>query len=328
VLVAATAPVRVADVGGWTDTWFAERGAVCNIAVGPGARVEIHARTDEAVRIIHPQVGQDDLLQHAVTDSGVTGIDVHVRAAVPPGSALGTSASVLVALVAALAATDGTPLDADEVARRAHHVETVVAGRESGVQDHVAAAHGGVSWIEIDRYPTWARTEVAAPAGQADRLLTVHLGGTHDSSALHRAVIERAEAGDGHVHRVLAELTSLAGEARAALEAHDVDGWGAVLTAASAAQARLHPALVGDDHRAVGAIAERHGAAGWKVNGAGGRGGTVTVLGPSDTDRRTALIDALTQMEATVLDLTPSPGVQVSRRRLDRGPRRPSSPGS
>ena len=35
----ATAPVRIADVGGWTDTWFGSPGHVCHLAVGPGVTV-------------------------------------------------------------------------------------------------------------------------------------------------------------------------------------------------------------------------------------------------------------------------------------------------
>ena len=31
----AVAPIRIADIGGWTDTWFAGHGVVCNIAVSP-----------------------------------------------------------------------------------------------------------------------------------------------------------------------------------------------------------------------------------------------------------------------------------------------------
>ena len=42
--VTATAPVRVCDLGGWTDTWFAGHGLVVNVAVAPGvtARVTRH----------------------------------------------------------------------------------------------------------------------------------------------------------------------------------------------------------------------------------------------------------------------------------------------
>ena len=35
------APVRAADLGGWSDTWFAGRGRVCNVAVSPGVVVRI-----------------------------------------------------------------------------------------------------------------------------------------------------------------------------------------------------------------------------------------------------------------------------------------------
>jgi len=44
------------------------------------------------------------------------------------------------------------------------------------------------------------------------------------------------------------------------------------------AQRRLHAALVGVDARRVIAIARAHGALGWKVNGAGGEGGSLAVL--------------------------------------------------
>jgi hypothetical protein len=49
---------------------------------------------------------------------------------------------------------------------------------------------------------------------------------------------------------------------------------------------------------------------GWKVNGAGGYGGTVTVLGPDDPDE---LKSALATLESlTLLPLQPSPeGVRI-----------------
>jgi len=44
------------------------------------------------------------------------------------------------------------------------------------------------------------------------------------------------------------------------------------------AQAQLNPALVSDDARRIIEIARAHGALGWKVNGAGGDGGSITLL--------------------------------------------------
>jgi len=52
----------------------------------------------------------------------------------------------------------------------------------------------------------------------------------------------------------------------------------------------LSPSLVSDNARAVIEIAARHGALGWKVNGAGGEGGSLTILGgPSPTEKRRML---------------------------------------
>jgi D-glycero-alpha-D-manno-heptose-7-phosphate kinase len=352
--VVATAPVRVADVGGWTDTWFAERGAVCSVAVGPGARVEARVveRTDHgpAVRIAAPDLGATWTLHldARATTLPTHGADAHglldravlswaaslpeealgpqstavlaatVTAGVPPGSSVGTSASVLVALVAALEALAGRPVEPDAAARAAHGIETQGAGRESGVQDHVAAACGGISWVEIDPYPTWRRTEVDVPApaaaGLGRRLLTVHLGGVHDSSELHRAVIARAEAGDAEVRSVLVELRTLAAEARDRLVEGDLTGWGAVLTAATEAQGRLHPALVSAEARALARLGAARGAEGWKVNGAGGAGGSVTLLGPDDPEADALLRQALADADPRwrVLDLSPASGLRLS----------------
>lgn len=346
----ATAPVRVADVGGWTDTWFAERGAVCSIAVGPGASAEVVVRNgrgdgEPSVRLwapdlgvsswvgpsvdgwSRPEPGVQPLLEHTVGEvagrlpAGTVGpdgigLDVTVSAAVPPGSSLGTSASVLVALLAALeAVTSAGQPDPSALAARAHAIEVERAGRESGVQDHWAAAWGGVSWIEVDPFPHVQRREVVLPAATtaalAARLVTVHLGGGHDSSVLHRVVIDAAEAGDGGVLDVLRELRALAALAARRLEAGDLDGWGAVLTAATQEQTRLHPALVGDAARAVTDLAALHGVGGWKVNGAGGAGGTVTLLAPADPVRADALRAALVDARWTLLDLQPAAGVSV-----------------
>ena len=44
------------------------------------------------------------------------------------------------------------------------------------------------------------------------------------------------------------------------------------------AQTQLHSELVGADAQAIIGCAREHGALGWKVNGAGGDGGSLTLL--------------------------------------------------
>ena len=93
------------------------------------------------------------------------------------------------------------------------------------------------------------------------------------------------------------ELRAAAGAARDAVVAHDFEAFGRAMTANTDAQRLLHPALVGADADRVIALAGSHGAVGWKVNGAGGDGGSITIVSASrDTkavfDRRVAELDA------------------------------------
>ena len=48
--VVSRAPVRISDNGGWTDTWFARRGRVFNIAVTPLVEVRVEAFPNDGRR--------------------------------------------------------------------------------------------------------------------------------------------------------------------------------------------------------------------------------------------------------------------------------------
>lgn len=279
----ATAPVRVCDAGGWTDTWFARQGVVCSIAVRPGVRVEVVPGEGPGP--------SSALLDAAMAEAGASGAHVRVRSGVPAGSSLGTSAAVVVATLAAL----GVPRA--ELAARAHRVETERLGLQSGVQDQIAAVHGGAALLDI-AYPDVRRRALPIPAQLGRRLVTVFLG-EHRSSAVHERVIAELTADGG----ALGELRRCATAAADALEAGDLRAYGAALAANTEAQRALHPSLVSPAAQRVIDAGRSVGALGWKVNGAGGDGGTVTVL---LGDRPLPTVDA------RVLRLRPSPrGVLV-----------------
>jgi D-glycero-alpha-D-manno-heptose-7-phosphate kinase len=63
--------------------------------------------------------------------------------------------------------------------------------------------------------------------------------------------------------------------------AGDFEALGRAMVENTDAQGRLHPDLVSKDAERVIAIARSHGAVGWKVNGAGGDGGSITILSGS-----------------------------------------------
>jgi D-glycero-alpha-D-manno-heptose-7-phosphate kinase len=288
--VTIAVPVRVCDVGGWTDTWFAERGRVCSVAVEPGVTVSVRASSgngdvtidlDDGVTFtVGNEPPEHRLLAAAVAEAGDLGpldVRIGVTAAVPRGSSLGTSASVCVALIAALDAARGEIREPSALATAAHRAEADRLGRQSGVQDQLAAAHGGVNLIEMDAYPHARVSVLGVPPDLGGRLAHVAYGGGHDSSAVHEEVIA-ALAGEGAASPRLGRLRWLALEAEHALRTSDLDAYGAVLTSATEAQAALHPALVSTAAHELIDVARAVGASGWKVNGAGGAGGSISIL--------------------------------------------------
>jgi D-glycero-alpha-D-manno-heptose-7-phosphate kinase len=59
------------------------------------------------------------------------------------------------------------------------------------------------------------------------------------------------------------------------------------------AQAALHADLVSNDAWRVIEIARAHGVVGWKVNGAGGEGGSMTLLSDGNPERKAAMTRAI-----------------------------------
>ena len=77
---------------------------------------------------------------------------------------------------------------------------------------------------------------------------------------------------------------------RDALYAGDFAALGRAMSQNTEAQSRLHPDLVSQEAWRIIEIAQAHGAAGWKVNGAGGEGGSITLLcGDHSSVKRTMI---------------------------------------
>ena len=291
-MIEASVPVRICDNGGWTDTWFGGPGRVLNIAVIPGVEVSIRA-TPGSIPVVldvenfgdrypivpgESRVARHPLLEAAIDEfppPGDLAVEVSVRSAVPAGCGAGTSAAVAVALLGALAAARAEQPTPRDVAYAAHRLEVDVLGLESGIQDHLSAAFGGINYLEIETYPEATVHTLPPWDALSARLTLVFLGRAHDSSSVHRQVIENvARQGSG----VFSRLRDAAIAARDAVVARDLDAFGQAMIANTEAQGSLHAELVGADARRVIELAAAQGAVGWKVNGAGGDGGSVTIL--------------------------------------------------
>ncbi len=298
-VINASAPVRICDIGGWTDTWFGGPGRVVNIAMAPGVEVSIRETTGphrvmlDAVNFAdrYPIVpGASRVARHPLLEAAVDAcpppenlaVEIGIRSAVPAGCGTGTSAAVAVALLGALATLHSEQVSPRDVAYAAHRLEVDVLGQESGIQDQFSAAFGGINYLVIDSYPEAAVSALPMWNELEARLTVVFLGRAHDSSGLHRHVIESVGHGGS---QVFARLRDAAEAAHDAVLAQDLHALGQAMIVNTEAQRSLHRELVGPDASRVIEMCAAHGAIGWKVNGAGGDGGSVTILSEAPETR-------------------------------------------
>jgi len=300
-IINCVAPIRICDNGGWTDTWFAKSGKIFNIGVYPYVEVQVEVFRNDAVerqisvfaenygqRFVArgPESGWDEhpLLQAAIARMKLptdVALKVSIFSEAPSGASTGTSAAVAVALVGALDRLTQGHLTAHEVAYTAQAIETEMLKLQCGIQDQLCSAFGGLNYIEMFDYPRATVSQIQIPNALwwelERRLVLIYFGKSHSSSAVHEKVIKELE-GSGPDCRKLQDLRATAEKSRDAVHAGDFVAFGEAMIENTEAQERLHPDLVSRDARRVIEIAKGYGALGWKVNGAGGDGGSLTIL--------------------------------------------------
>jgi len=316
-IINATAPIRVCDLGGWTDTWFAETGAVFNIGVYPYAEVQIYVSETPADAPRGIAVHAENFGDRYVIDPGPIEYDRHplleacidimelppslsfevnLYSSAPAGCSTGTSASVSVALLAALDLLTPGRLTPHEIAALAHRVETEKLELQCGIQDQICAAYGGICFIEMHDYPHAAVSQINVPNSiwweLERRLVLVYLGRTHSSSEVHGQVIAGLEA-EGADKSALVPLRQAARDGKDAILHGDFDALGRAMIRNTEAQWNLHNALLSDAAKEVIEVAKAHGCIGWKLNGAGGEGGSLTILCGPEGEQKRAFMDAL-----------------------------------
>ncbi len=318
-VINSVAPIRICDNGGWTDTWFAGYGRIFNIAVYPYAEVQVDVRPLRAQqdRIIiraenfgdryavaepsadHKTWDRHPLLEAAIEYMKVprdVAFEVTIFSEAPSGGSTGTSAAVTVALIGALDRLTPGRLTPHEAALTAQRIETEMLKQQCGIQDQLCSAYGGINYIEMFNYPHASVSSIVVPNAiwweLERRLVLVYLGRSHSSSQIHEMVIRELENAGPDCPKLEA-LRTTAPRSRDALYAGDFDALGRAMIENTEAQRLLHPDLISADADKVIEIAKAHGALGWKVNGAGGEGGSLTLLCGDMSHAKRAMLKAI-----------------------------------
>lgn len=294
--ILSRAPVRMCDIGGWTDTWFYQKGAVFNFCVDLYSYVYVIESKTHEIRIFSDNLGIQtfipdynsieydgnlDLVKAAIKTLEIkNGLNIHIKTEAPPGSGLGTSASLAVALLSALAKIANLNLPLRDLAKLAHQIEVEELELESGVQDQYAAAFGGINFINVD-YPSVNIESIQIKESRIleleNQLILIYIG-SRSSSEMHKAVIENFRKGDPKTIKSLNIMKNCAKKMKCMINS-DITAIGQVMNENWKAQKDLHPLMTTPLIEKAESISFKNNALGFKCNGAGG-GGSITILSP------------------------------------------------
>lgn len=223
----------------------------------------------------------------------------------PPGSGLGSSSALVVALVAAFNRLLGACLGPYDIARTAWKIERHDLGLPGGRQDQYAAAFGGINLIEFrgDRSIVNPVPVAASVLNELEAALVVCFTGISRRS---EAIITEQQSRMAHDDAAIAGLHQLKADALAmkqALLAGDIPRMATILNGSWEAKKRTAGGVSSDGIEALLHAGFTAGAIGGKVSGAGGGGFMMFIVPP---ERRISVIKALNAAggEASSVHLT------------------------
>jgi D-glycero-alpha-D-manno-heptose-7-phosphate kinase len=338
MIVRARAPLRLGLAGGGTDVapyCDLHGGFVMNAAIdkyayaivdpSPDGHVELHALDREcAVRCKPDAVATSDRdlqlllgtylrICRDFLDDKRPAIRLRSFSDAPPGSGLGSSSTMVVALVAALAEYFGLALGEYEIARLAYEIERQDLALAGGKQDQYAAAFGGFNFMEFHaddrvivnplRVKDWVVAELEAS------LLLYFTGVSRESARIIDEQARNAKAGTAAPLEAMHQLKAEAVAMKESLLRGDLAAFARTMQAGWEAKKQMAACITNPMIDAVETVARAHGATATKVSGAGGGGFMMFACDPAD---RVGLSRALLSQGGTLLDFHFNPGGAVA----------------
>ena len=314
----AAAPVRLDFAGGWTDVppfSAREGGLVVNAAIELMAHAELRLGGSR-IRLVAEDLGEvvecansgglvpDGRLDLLKAGLRMLPVQAHctltTRCDAPPGSGLGSSGAVDVALVAVLTAARGERPTGRDVAEQAWYLETVEAKIPGGKQDQFAAALGGFQRLTFRDPDVGVEPITLDPAFAAalERHTVLCYTGTSRVSGVTIARVMAAyDRADSTITGALRALKDVAGRMGEALRGADLSRVAKLLADNWTQQQRLDADMCTPDMARLDRAMRDAGALGGKAAGAGA-GGSMFFIAGDDPD---ALIAAAHAAGATVL---------------------------
>jgi D-glycero-alpha-D-manno-heptose-7-phosphate kinase len=289
-------PVRISFCGGGTDLpayYEKYSGAVLSTTINKYFYTILSRRNDDKIQIISSDLRTIETC-HDLNKLNLLGteleiplavlkeldcaipLDLFLASEIPPGTGLGSSASVCVGLLKALSTYLRLVLSRHQLAETAFHIARHVLGHPVGKQDEYASAFGGLNYITFhpDGSATVEPVELK-PGVQSQlesNLMLFFTGASHNSWEI---LGEQERAADASSSTALASLKAihqLARDMREVLAKGDLHRFGQLLDDVWQAKRRISSRISNSRVDQLYEMARRHGALGGKITGAGGGG--------------------------------------------------------
>jgi D-glycero-alpha-D-manno-heptose-7-phosphate kinase len=317
-------PLRLGLAGGGTDlSPYCDQhgGAVLNTTIDRHAYAFIEPSEDGLVHFVAPDLDLEESYPPDVAALATDRLELHAGVTrrmvaqfgggrlspirvtsyvdAPPGSGLGSSSALVVALVEAFTAWLSAPLGPYDVARLAFEIERIDLGLAGGKQDQYAATFGGTNFIEFhadDRVIVNPLRVAPAVLNELQTSLVVCFTGVSRRS---EAIIVEQQQGmtatadhrpDEAVIDSLHQLKRDAIEMKEALLRGEIRRMATILNRSWAAKQRTASGISTGRIEELYSLAFAHGAIGGKVSGAGGGGFMMFFVPPA---QRIAVVRAL-----------------------------------
>ncbi|OLB68292.1 hypothetical protein AUI06_11500 [archaeon 13_2_20CM_2_52_21] len=320
MIIRSRAPLRVSFSGGGTDvppytdkyggvvlSSTIKKYAYCSIRPRVGDGLQVNSMgwtTGITAEASYAQSlnGDADLARAAVRRMGVTDrLEINTCSDCPPGSGLGSSSALVVAILGGLCEWSAKPMERKRVAEMAYLIERSDVGIPGGMQDQYAAAMGGFNLIRFEKEGVTVKPLAISGAIRNEleyRLLLCSTGTTRPSGGILGRQIKSYREGNPTVLEALHEIKKLTFDLNDELVRGRVEEFGELLGREWDLKKKLDPAISNDEVDKLYRTALANGAIGGKLLGAGG-GGYLLLFAEDGSHKRlsSAMIKAGSRVE-------------------------------
>lgn len=326
------APLRVSFAGGGTDLspYVDEHGGiVLSATIDRYAYASLRVRSDDRILVrsldfdseLETHVGDPlhfdgnlDLIKGCLRrlrpdemDQG-RGIELFLETDAPPGSGLGASSALVVAVIGALIEWRQLALTKYQIAQVAWEIERKDVHIAGGLQDQYAAAFGGFNLIEFHGTDNVVvnplRVDPATVRELQYNMILVFTGSTREGSKLIDHQVASYVQRKPGVVEALHRMKQLTIDAKDALLKGRLEDFAQLLHDEWEAKQKVAESVTTERLNEMYSEARRLGVIGGKVSGAGG-GGFMLLYCPFD--RKAPVVDRVKEMGGEVFPITFEP---------------------